>query len=83
MPTKVNFVLDDDVKEQLESLVDRGKRSRVINDALRRELRHVRRSIAVDRLDELRVRTRPMTTGDLLRSIRSDRGRDGKSDDRS
>jgi predicted transcriptional regulator len=38
MPTKVNIVLDDDVKEELDRLVESGMRSRIVNRALRREL---------------------------------------------
>ena len=40
MASKVNIVLDDDVKSELEGLVEAGQRSRVINNALRKELMH-------------------------------------------
>ena len=43
MPTKVNIVLDEDVKSELERLVESGMRSRVINKALRQELQSIRR----------------------------------------
>ena len=33
MPTKVNIVLDDDVKADLDRLVESGLRSRVVNRA--------------------------------------------------
>ena len=46
MPTKVNIVLDDDVKADLDRLVESGKRSRVINNALRREIHLMSRSAA-------------------------------------
>lgn len=75
MPTKVNFVLDDDVKTELDRLVKSGMRSRVINNALRRELQRVRRFAANTRLEELRTRTRPMSTSRLVELIRDDRGR--------
>lgn len=32
MATKVNFVLDDDVKAELDRVVDSGRRSRVVNE---------------------------------------------------
>jgi len=35
MASKVNIALDDDVKPELESLVESGVRSRVINAPLR------------------------------------------------
>jgi predicted transcriptional regulator len=75
MPTKVNFVLDDDVKADLERLVESGMRSRVINRALRREILFMRRQDAVARMDELRSRARPVATDTIVAQIRRDRGR--------
>jgi hypothetical protein len=42
MAVKVNIVLDDDIKQELDSLVEAGMRSRVINIALRKELTAIR-----------------------------------------
>ena len=75
MPTKVNIVLDDDVKIDLDRLVKSGMRSRVVNRALRREILAIRRERANGRLEELRRRTRPVSTTDLVAQIRKDRGR--------
>ena len=75
MPTKVNIVLDDDVKADLDRLVDSGKRSRVINSALRREIQLIRRRAASKRLDEIRAKTKPVSTDDLVKLVRRDRGR--------
>ena len=75
MPTKVNVVLDDDVKEELERLVESGMRSRVVNRALRRELLIVRRAQADKRLDKLRAEGKPISSSELLALLRKDRGR--------
>jgi Arc/MetJ-type ribon-helix-helix transcriptional regulator len=75
MPTKVNIVLDDDVKADLDRLVASGKRSRVINSALRRELGLITRRAANARVDELRMTTRPVSTADIVKLVRRDRGR--------
>ena len=75
MPTKVNVVLDDDVKADLDRLVESGMRSRVINAALRREILMLRRQRASRRLDELRKTTRVVTTSELVSLVRRDRGR--------
>ena len=75
MPTKVNIVLDDDVKADLDRFVQRGMRSRVVNTALRREILRLRRERASSRLDELRKTTRTVSTPELVRLIRRDRGR--------
>ena len=75
MPTKVNIVLDDDVKADLDRLVESGRRSRVINEALRRELRLMQRQAASARLDDLRRGTRRVSTDDLVKLVRRDRNR--------
>lgn len=75
MPTKVNIVLDDDVKTDLEQLVERGMRSRVVNRALRRELQDLRRLRANARLDGLRREGAAVPTSEILRLLRKDRGR--------
>jgi len=75
MPIKVNVVLDDDVKAGLDRLVDSGKRSRVINNALRREIHLISRRAANARLDKLRTTTKPVSTDDIVKLIRRDRGR--------
>lgn len=75
MPIKVNVVLDDDVKAGLDRLVDSGKRSRVINNALRREIQLMSRRAANARLDQIRSTTKPVSTDDLVTLVRRDRGR--------
>lgn len=54
----MNIVLDDDVKADLDRLVEAGKRSRVINNALRREISLMRRRAASARLDRIRDATK-------------------------
>jgi len=75
MTTKVNIVLDDDVKADLDRLVESGKRSRVINTALRREIQMMSRRAASARLDEIRTTTKPVSTAAIVKLIRHDRGR--------
>jgi predicted transcriptional regulator len=73
MPTKVNIVLDDDVKADLDRLVESGRRSRVVNDALRREIQLIRRRAAGARLDDLRSGTRRVSTNEIVKLVRRDR----------
>ena len=75
MAVKVNIVLDDDIKRELDSLVEAGMRSRVINTALRKELTAIRRRRLSDKLDELRGKTKAVSTKEIVRLIRRDRGR--------
>ena len=72
MSSKVNIVLDDDVKSELESLVESGLRSRVINNALRKELLLMRRRQLSDRLDDLRKQTKAVSTREIVGLIRRD-----------
>ena len=75
MATKVNIVLDDDVKAELDQMVESGLRSRVINDALRKELLLMRRRRLSGKLDKLRAKTNPVSTREVVAMIRRDRGR--------
>ena len=75
MASKVNIVLDDDVKAELETLVEAGSRSRIINSVLRKELMQIRRGILTGRLDQLRAKTKPTSTKEIVERIRKDRGR--------
>jgi Arc/MetJ-type ribon-helix-helix transcriptional regulator len=75
MPTKVNIVLDEDVKSELERLVESGMRSRIINKALRQELQSIRRQKASKRIDELRGKTKSVSSTEIVKLVRRDRGR--------
>ncbi len=72
---KVNFILDEDVRQELNELVPPRKRSRVVNEALRRELLRRRREMAHERLKALRARVKPMTDREIVESVRRDRAR--------
>jgi hypothetical protein len=75
MAHKVNIVLDDDVKTELDRLVGPGLRSRVINNALRRELLTIRRRQLSEEIDAIRAKTKPISTEEIVKLIRRDRGR--------
>ncbi|MBN1652309.1 MAG: hypothetical protein JXA30_00885 [Deltaproteobacteria bacterium] len=75
MSAKVNVVLDDDVKEQMDELVPSGRRSRLINQALRRELLRIRREGAVREIERLRKQTRRVTTDEIVQTLAKDRNR--------
>jgi len=75
MGVKVNFVLDDDVKSDLDRLVESGMRSRIINEALRKELLLVKRRMLADRHDQIRSRTKTVSTREIVKILRRDRSR--------
>ncbi len=71
MTVKVNLVLDDAVKADLDSLIPAGERSRFANEALRAQLARVRQQRAIDTLEELRQKGPHVSTKDIVDTIRS------------
>ncbi len=74
---KVNFTLDDDVREELVRLIPARKRSRVVNEALRKELLRRSRELAMARLMQLRKNSGTLSARDIVESVRKDRSRRG------
>lgn len=70
---KLNFMIKGDVARELESLVPAGERSRVVNEALARELLAIRRRKLTDRLRTLRKKGPPIATEDIVAALRKDR----------
>jgi predicted transcriptional regulator len=71
MTTKVNLVLDDEVKAALDDLVPAGERSRFANEALRAQLALVRQRQAIQKLDALRRRGPHVPSAEVLATLRS------------
>ena len=74
---KVNFTLDDDVRDELVRLIPARKRSRVVNEALRKELLRRSRELAMERLVQLRKKTGTLSAQEIEESVRKDRSRRG------
>jgi hypothetical protein len=72
---KLNFMIDNDVADELEKYVPSGRRSKVVTQAIARELALQRRKIITDRLLELRLKTPKMTGKKLLSELAEDRKR--------
>jgi len=47
---KLNFLIEEELCRDLEMLVPAGKRSKVVNEALRKELESIRRKRSVEKL---------------------------------
>lgn len=74
MPTvKSNFVLEDKVKEELESLVPSGKRSKVVNEALKKELLRLKRKKLTERLLLLRSQGPKIPLEEIVKALEDDR----------
>lgn len=71
---KMNFLIEKDVEQEMARLVPPGKRSRVVNEALRRQLELMRRKSAVgDLLAEPSLGSRTLSTAAIVNRLSRDR----------
>lgn len=70
---KLNFLIEEGICRDLETLVPAGKRSKVVNDALRKELELLRRKSAVEQLLASALRRDGYSQADILGFIAKDR----------
>lgn len=70
---KLNFLIEESVCRELESLVPAGKRSRLVNEALRKELELLRRKLAVEQLLASPPRQDGYSHTDILECLAKDR----------
>lgn len=70
---KLNFLIEEDVCQELENLVPAGKRSGVVNEALRKELELIRRQKAVQRLLDKSRGGEKFSTLEIVESLAEDR----------
>jgi hypothetical protein len=72
---KVNFVLEDKVKEELNYIVPRGKRSQVVNEAIKKEILLLKRKKIAERLRQLRAQGPALSTQEILAVLNENRRR--------
>lgn len=77
---KVNFMINDDIRKEFEKLVPQGERSKIVNDALRKELILIKRKKLTERLMALRAKGPLLSTKDIVESVRKDRSRQTSHD---
>jgi hypothetical protein len=70
---KLNFTMEEDVKRDLELLIPSGLRSKVVNEALRKELDLIRRKGAVDKLAQRSSSAKTYSTEAIVRALKRDR----------
>jgi hypothetical protein len=74
---RINFLIDENVSKDLAELVPVGKRSQVVNDALRKELEIIRRKKVVNRLTAKRATGKSLTTREIVSALGKDRSKQG------
>lgn len=72
---KMLFNLDEEVRKELETLIPLGQRSRVVNEAVRKELLSLKRKKITGELLEISSRTHPVSTEEIVKELRKDRRR--------
>ncbi len=72
---KLNFLVEEELCRALNDLVPAGKRSRVINEALRRELEVIRRRRSIEALLSSPSTGKRFTNREITEHLVKDRGR--------
>jgi hypothetical protein len=72
---KLNFMIREEIARELGELVPPGRRSKVVNDALAKELLSIKRRTLTGKLLSLREHGPSVTTKDILAALKKDRER--------
>ena len=72
---KLNFMIKNEVADELEALIPSGQRSRLVNEAIVKELGLFRRQAQTERLMKLRKKSPKLSTAELISAVRKDRER--------
>jgi hypothetical protein len=70
---RCNFLIEESVSRDLAELVPVGKRSQVVNEALRKELEIIRRKMAVSRLVKGTLKGKRLSTRKIVSAQQKDR----------
>jgi hypothetical protein len=73
---KLNFLIEEDISRDLEALVPTGQRSRVVNEALRKELELIRRRGALEGLQNVRTSGKRFSSRDIVEHLGNDSSAD-------
>jgi hypothetical protein len=74
---RINFLIDESVSKDLAELVPVGKRSQIVNEALRKELELIRRKKAVSRLVKETSKGKRLSTREIVSALEKDRSKHG------
>ena len=70
---KLNFLIEKSICQDLEELVPAGKRSKIVNEALRKELDTIRRKKAVENLLASSPEGDKLSTHEIVERLAEDR----------
>lgn len=72
---KVNFMINDDIRKEFERMVPPGERSKIVNEALRKELMTLKRKKLAERLMVIRSKGDPLSTEEIVSALKKGRER--------
>ncbi|HLG29028.1 MAG TPA: hypothetical protein VI387_02355 [Candidatus Brocadiales bacterium] len=75
MLKKLNFFIEEDIRRELDRMVPVGKKSKVINDALRKELLRIKRGEVTEKLLALKAKGPKIRQEELVEELKRDRRR--------
>jgi hypothetical protein len=73
---KLNFFVEEGVRRELEKLVPAGQKSKIINEALRKELLRIKRERVNAKLLALRSREATLSKREIVAMLKKDRRRE-------
>ncbi len=72
---KINFFVEEDIRKVLDELVPDGQKSKVINEALRKELLRIKREKATGKLMALKSKGTLVSNREIVEALKKDRRR--------
>ncbi|MGB3940185.1 MAG: hypothetical protein WBK96_01680 [Candidatus Manganitrophaceae bacterium] len=72
---KVNFIIEEGVQTDLVKMIPRRQRSKLVNEAIKKELRRIKRVEALSNLINLRKKTATRSSREIEKSLNEDRKR--------
>lgn len=72
---KINFFVEEDIRKILDELVPDGQKSKVINEALRKELLRIKREKATEKLMVLKSKGTLVSNREIVEALKKDRRR--------
>lgn len=72
---KLNFMINPEVAKDLETLIPHGQRSKLVSEAIRKELERYKRWMVTEKLLSIRGTAPETSSKTILNAIKSDRRR--------
>ena len=72
---KLNFMIKNDLVRELEELIPPGKRSKVVNEAIMKELMVIRRQKLTEKLLAIRQKSPSLSKKEIVTTLKEDRRR--------